>query len=81
MWMQVLKALVCATIFGVLTVLVGYFSGFVMNQMKNSKLPEECADWNKNFIMEKSLFLTGFLTWLIALGFALWMNPQTAGML
>ena len=27
-------------------------------------LPPVCKDWNKNYIMEISLFLTGFLTHL-----------------
>lgn len=53
-------------LFGSITVLVGYISGFMIKKLTNSKIPAECADWNKNYIMEKSLFVTGMITWLMS---------------
>jgi hypothetical protein len=58
-----------AILFGVITVLVGYVSGFVVSKMNNSEVPEECKNWNKNYVMEKSLFITGALTWLISFAY------------
>lgn len=57
-----------AIIFGILTVLVGYVSGFLIKKLHNSTIPAECANWNKNFVMEKSLFVTGALVWLVSFG-------------
>lgn len=55
------KLIIEALFVGISTVIVG----FVVSQLsklfiKNKKsLPIECKDWNKNHIMEISLFLTG----------------------
>ena len=57
-------------IFGVITMLLGYASGFVIKKMNNSYIPIECSDWNKHHVMEKTLFVTGMLTWLVSYGFA-----------
>jgi hypothetical protein len=59
-----------AILFGVITVLIGYVSGFLIKKLENSQIPAECADWNKNHVMEKSLFVTGALTWLLSYGFS-----------
>lgn len=54
---------------GVLAIICGYMSGFILKQFDNSKIPSECTDWNKNHIMEKSLFITGALIWLFSYGY------------
>lgn len=56
-------------IFGILTVIVGYVSGFIvgkLNQRYISKDCINCKDWNKNHVMEITLFLTGAIVWLIS---------------
>lgn len=55
--------------FGILTVLVGYGVGFVVNIINKPYASKECSgckDWNKNHIMEITLFLTGAIVWLIS---------------
>lgn len=55
--------LIEAIVVGIITVLVGQIlSGFYA---KNNDLPEICKSWNKNYVMEKSLFFTGFMTHLL----------------
>ena len=50
---------------GLVIVVVGTLvSGIFAFSMK-SDLPPVCKDWNKNYIMELSLFFTGFLSHLI----------------
>lgn len=63
MWYEPIVGII---VFGVLTILFGYVSGFIMKKFDNSKIPVECAEWNNNHIMEKSLFVTGALTWLFS---------------
>ena len=50
---------------GIMTVVVGNISGFLVGSMLKVNLPEVCKDWNKYYTMEISLFLTGFLIHLI----------------
>lgn len=50
-----------AIIVGILTVIVGYFSSSAISNFEKSDLPKICETWNKNYVMEKTLFLTGFL--------------------
>lgn len=58
--------LIKALIIGILTVIVGSIIGYVMSNTKGTNdLPNECKSWNKNYVMEKSLFLTGFVTYLL----------------
>ena len=46
---------------GILTVIVGTF----ISKLFSRKVPSTCKDWNKNYVMELSLFLTGLLIHLI----------------
>ena len=66
MWYE---PIVGAILFGIITIIVGYVSGYIIKKFDNSKVPEECAEWNKNHIMKKSLFITGALTWLLSFGY------------
>ncbi len=49
-----------AIMFGVVTVLLGLILSMVFGFLK-PELPEECAIWDKYYVMEVVLFLTGFI--------------------
>jgi len=61
-YMQLLKE---AVVVGLGTVLVGSVVGAVLGKFFSTNLPTICKEWNKNHIMEISLFLTGFLLHII----------------
>ena len=44
-----------AIVVGILTVIVGT----LISSIFKGKVPSKCKDWNKNYVMEWSLFLTG----------------------
>lgn len=46
---------------GILIVIVGTIVTYLMGNSLKVKLPPVCDDWNKNYVMEVSLFLTGFI--------------------
>ena len=50
-------------IFGLLTLITGTIVSFIISPILKPKLPIECKHWNKNHMMELSLFLTGFLVY------------------
>lgn len=60
-----MTVLILAVIVGILNILVGYLAGYIIHFTNISQVPPECADWNKHHVMEKSLFLTGFLVCII----------------
>jgi len=47
---------------GFMTILIGLCVGFLLGKTfkHDDELPGICKNWNKNHIMEISLFLTGF---------------------
>jgi len=49
-----------AILFGVITVLIGLILSHVFEFLKPN-LPENCNDWDKNYVMEITLFFTGFV--------------------
>ena len=56
--------LVEATVVGMITVIIGSIVGFILAKYfspNSPNSPKTSRDWNKNHIMEISLFLTGFL--------------------
>jgi hypothetical protein len=53
--------LIEATAVGILTAIFGSIVGFILSKYFSPNLPKTSTDWNKNHIMEISLFLTGFL--------------------
>lgn len=55
------KLIIEAIFVGVITVLVGYVAGYIVGRFEGRDLPQECKNWNQNYVMEKSLFLTGFI--------------------
>ena len=68
------RILVEATVVGILVVVIGAIVGFGIGALFSSNLPKICKEWNKNHVMEISLFLTGFLVHLIceAIGINKW---------
>lgn len=47
---------------GIMAIIFGYVSGFIISKTSSvNNLPDECKSWNKNFAMEKSLFLVGIM--------------------
>lgn len=55
------KLAIEALFVGISTVIVGFFVSqlYKLFVKKKQSLPVECKNWNKNHIMEISLFLTG----------------------
>lgn len=53
------KLLYEAFIVGILTAVVGTIVSKLMGDSFKVDLPPVCDDWNKNYVMEISLFLTG----------------------
>lgn len=49
-----------AVMFGVVAVLLGLILSMVFSFLK-PELPEECAVWDKYYVMEIVIFLTGFI--------------------
>lgn len=49
-----------AVMFGVVAILLGLILSMVFGFLK-PELPEECSEWNKYYVMEVILFLTGFI--------------------
>mgnify|MGYP001162391929 FL=1 len=59
------KLLVEAVVVGVMVVIVGSAVGYVVGRVNSVDLPKVCKKWNKNHVMEISLFLTGAVTHLL----------------
>ena len=49
---------------GVVIVIVGTLVAGLFSYGFKSDLPPVCKDWNKNYVMEMSLFFTGFVSHL-----------------
>lgn len=64
--MGLVDLLVEATVVGIATVLMGYVAAPLAGSVTHVPLPDICRTWNKNYAMELSLFLTGFLLHIVA---------------
>lgn len=53
--------LVEALIVGIVIVIIGLAVSKLASPVLGVKLPEECEAWNDKYVMEGTLFLTGFL--------------------
>lgn len=49
-----------AVMFGVVSILLGLILSMIFGFLK-PELPEECNEWNKYYVMEVIMFLTGFV--------------------
>ena len=58
---SIIQLLIEAIFVGISTIIIGNIIGFIISKIIKSNLPEICKDWNKFYIMEISLFLTGFI--------------------
>ena len=56
-----MRLLLEAGFVGILNVLVGALVGYILGRTMGVDLPSICKEWNKNHIMEISLFITGFM--------------------
>lgn len=67
------KLFVEALIVGIMTVIVGNVIAFLIRKINifSVKLPDICKDWNKFYIMEMCLFLTGFSLHLLCEAFGI----------
>lgn len=54
-----------SAIVGVMTVIVGSLVGFILSKFVPSDLPKVCKKWNNFYVMEISLFFTGFIIHLL----------------
>ena len=60
-----LKLLVEAVVVGLMVLVVGSIVGYLVGMMNSVDLPKVCKKWNKNHVMEISLFLTGVVLHLL----------------
>lgn len=61
----VMDLLIEASVVGIVLVIVGTGTSFVVGTFTKTDLPPACKDWNKNYAMEFSLFFTGFVSHLL----------------
>lgn len=54
-----------AFLFALLVVVIGNVVGFFVGATLGVDLPPVCKKWNKNYVMEISLFITGFVSYLV----------------
>tara|TARA_Y100000748_G_C15215258_1_gene379008 strand:+ start:142 stop:402 length:261 start_codon:yes stop_codon:yes gene_type:complete len=60
-----MNLLVEAFFVGIAIVIMGTLVSGIFAYCMKSDLPPVCKDWNKNYIMEMSLFFTGFISHLL----------------
>ena len=60
-----MQLLIEAACVGVMVVIMGFIISFILSKFFSTNLPAICKTWNKNHIMEISLFLTGFFLHII----------------
>jgi hypothetical protein len=46
---------------GLLTIAVGYLASYIVKPYTKVALPDVCKTWNTKYMLEASLFMTGFL--------------------
>jgi hypothetical protein len=56
-----MKLIIESIAVGIITVIIGTLSGLLIGRLFSSDLPKVCKTWNKNHVMELSLFFTGVL--------------------
>lgn len=60
-----MNILIEAIVVGLAVVVVGTLVSYLLGNAFKVDLPPVCNDWNKNYVMEISLFLTGLLAHLL----------------
>lgn len=61
-----IRLLVEAAVVGILTTIAGTIVSYFVWYFFGVDLPPVCRDWNKNYAMEITLFLTGFIIHLFS---------------
>jgi ABC-type antimicrobial peptide transport system permease subunit len=56
-----IKVILEGIILGIFTIIFGSLVGFIVSKIWVNNMPKECKDWNKNNVMEITLFFTGFI--------------------
>ena len=54
-----------AIVVGLTVVVVGTLTSWLFSRFFKVDLPPVCKDWNKNYVMEITLFLTGVIVHLL----------------
>lgn len=56
-----------AVVFGIIVLIMGGVTHVVLGNISqlSVQLPPVCKDWNKYHVMEISLFVTGFLSYIV----------------
>ena len=54
-----------SVLFGILSIIIGNLVGFIVGYFFSVDLPKVCKTWNKNYVMELSLFFTGMISFLL----------------
>jgi len=54
-----------SVLFGILSIIIGNIVGFIVGYFLSVDLPKVCKTWNKNYVMELSLFFTGMISFLL----------------
>jgi hypothetical protein len=64
--MSLLQHVLNASLTGLFIILFGYLSSFIVRPFLKVDLPEVCRSWNKNYVMEASLFVSGVLLYFFS---------------
>ena len=56
------RLLIEAIAVGIIVLIVGSIVSAIFRLFTSKSLPSVCKDWNKYYVMEICLFITGFLT-------------------
>ena len=59
------KLIIEAIVVGISIVISGTISSFIFSRFFKVELPPVCKEWNKNYVMEITLFFTGVFIHLI----------------
>lgn len=60
-----MKLIIEAIVVGFSLVVIGNAVGFLVGKLLATDLPSSCKDWNKKYVMEISLFMTGVVAHLL----------------
>ncbi len=66
--MPISKVICYAICSGILAILIGYGSKFIVKPFTHVSLPDVCKEWNKKYVMEWSLFIVGVVLFLVWYG-------------
>ena len=62
---SILQHILCAVLYGLLAIGIGYASKVAVKPYFQVSLPDICQTWNDKHVMEISLFITGFMLYVV----------------